>query len=120
MSDAIKTKCIQCGRTYINYNDLCTVCRGVKRNDILDHIDDGINIEKEQDMIYNEIEYQTRKDYPLPHRTTVERKVFKGFDLKKMEYPRAILMRIEENRIQAQKESEENIIDVGDEGDKGL
>jgi hypothetical protein len=115
MSDVIKTKCIQCGRTYINYHDLCTICRGVKSNDVLDHIDDGIDIEKEQDMIYNEIEYQTRKDYPLKHRTKYERKVFKGFNLKDMPYPKAIQMRIEENRIQAEKKREENIIDVGDE-----
>ena len=43
----MKTKCVKCGRTYINTNDLCTVCRGKKPNpfDILDHIDDEIELD---------------------------------------------------------------------------
>jgi len=42
----MKTKCVKCGRTYINTNDLCTVCRGKKPNpfDILDHIDEEIEL----------------------------------------------------------------------------
>ncbi len=43
----MKTKCVKCGRTYINTNDLCTVCRGKKPNpfDILENIDDEIELE---------------------------------------------------------------------------
>ncbi len=28
----IKLKCTKCGRTYVNYNDLCPICRGVEPN----------------------------------------------------------------------------------------
>ena len=40
-------KCVKCGRTYINTNDLCTVCRGKKPNpfDILENIDDEIELD---------------------------------------------------------------------------
>jgi len=46
----MKTKCIKCGTTYINLNDLCTTCRGVKQNpfDMLENLDDGINLDEEQ------------------------------------------------------------------------
>jgi hypothetical protein len=61
----IKTKCIQCGRTYINYNDLCTVCRKVESNpfDIFNDID-AIDIGKEQDIIHSEHAEQDDRDFP--------------------------------------------------------
>ncbi len=63
----IKTKCVRCGRTYINYNDLCTACRGAKQNDSPLHIDDAIDLDRDQQDISEEIEAQRLKDYgPRP------------------------------------------------------
>lgn len=58
----IKTKCIKCGRTYIHYNDVCTVCRKVPPNpfDVFNNLD-SIDIDKELDIIYDEIDEENRK-----------------------------------------------------------
>ncbi len=36
----------------------------INNSNLLDYIDDGIDLDKEQDEIYNEIETRNRKDYP--------------------------------------------------------
>ncbi len=72
---SIKTKCV-CGRTYINYNDLCTVCRKVEQKpfDMLSYIGDGIDIDKEQEIIYTEISEQDQQDFPRDNRVRSEMK----------------------------------------------
>lgn len=113
LEKTVKTKCIKCGRTYINYNDLCTTCRGIKANPfhVLNCLDDGIDIGKEQDLIYNEIEERHHRDFPLdrkPQRRKALPKTGKGLNLKNHPYPDYILKKIEKNRTS-------NIVDVGEE-----
>ena len=105
---SIKTKCIQCGRTYTHYHDLCTVCRKVE-SDPFDHIDDGIDLDKEQDLIYDEIEEHDPLERKKQRKHVIHHKG--GISLKNYPYPDSILRHIERNRMK-------NVVDVGGENDR--
>ena len=67
--------CKSCGTPYNYIYDTCPKCRGVKRPDNpLDHIDDGIDINKEQDLIYNEIDERMKRENPVVIRGKKEKK----------------------------------------------
>ncbi len=66
--------CDNCGKRYHFFvwafaNDRCYCHRCLRKyrpQAFLDHIDDGIDLDKEQDEIYNEIEEQRRKEGFIP------------------------------------------------------
>ena len=54
-----------CCETEYNYiYDKCPKCRGVKHNDVLGHIDDGVDLVADDQAKFEEHLAQQRKDYP--------------------------------------------------------
>lgn len=77
----IKIKCTECGRTYIHYNDVCTVCRKKAPNpfDVFNNLD-SVDIDKELDIMYDEIDEENKKGAVRTHGTSssnTSRKVIK-------------------------------------------
>jgi hypothetical protein len=57
--------CKNCGTPYNYIYDTCPSCRGVKRPDNpLDHIDDGIDLNQEEDLIQEEIQERMQRENP--------------------------------------------------------
>jgi Zn-finger nucleic acid-binding protein len=102
------SKCVGCGKEYNHYYNTCPKCRGFTHDGILDHIDDGIDLNREQDIIYTEIEEREQRDSPRERPVRLPKRKSKGFDISKMPYPESILKQIAKNK-------EAKIIDVGDE-----
>lgn len=75
ITDGDKTNCEECGKEYIYFTwapgskrRYCRPClkkgRAEHGFDCINDGDDPIDIDAEQDMIYNEIEERQRRDYP--------------------------------------------------------
>jgi hypothetical protein len=105
------SKCAGCGKEYNYIYQLCPACRGATRNDILDHIDDDIDLNKEQAIIYTEIEEREQQDSPRERPVRLPKRKAKGFDISKMPYPDSILKQIAENK----EKRESKVIYVGGE-----
>ncbi len=107
---SIKTKCVNCGRTYIHYNDLCPACRKAEQNpfDVLAELD-AIDIDREHDIIHKEIAEQDHRDFPRENRTRKSRKPAR---LTSGEYRRLQRRQDKETIKRFKQRNERKVIDV--------